>query len=177
MAVMAPKITGRPVRLLVMIITTLWFVCLTATSSSSVVSVMLRGGRGSDSSLSDGIKLNKLFIISWIKNYLIKLPTTEPYIADHQNVKSNFKLGQERGWQFWHYETKANCSTCWIQPMAFFLTSLQAVYNIINGDLYIEGNDIISLQPSKLKGPPRQNGILYYYCPAAPQPTSQLLIF
>ena len=119
--------------------------------------------------LSDGIKWNKLFIISWIKNYLIKLPTTEPYIADHQNVKSNFKLGPERGWQFWHYETKANCSTCWIQPVAFFFTSLQAVYNIINGDLYIEGNDIISLQPSKLKGPPRQTETLYYYCPADPQ--------
>ena len=53
--------------------------------------------------------------------------------------------------------------------MAFFFTSLQAVYNIINGDLYIEGNDIISLQPSKLKGPPRQTETLYYYCPADPQ--------
>ena len=61
--------------------------------------------------------------------------------------------------------------------MAFFLTSLQAVYNIINGDLYIEGNDIISLQPSKLKGPPGQNDTLYYYCPADPHRTSQLLVF
>ena len=30
----------------------------------------------------------------------------------------------------------------------FLFTTLQAVYNIINGDLYIKGNDI-SLQPSK----------------------------
>ena len=63
--------------------------------------------------------------------------------------------------------------------MAFFFTRLQAVYNIINGDLYIEGNDIISLQPSKLKGPPRQTETLYYYCPADPQcaAASQLLVF
>ena len=65
--------------------------------------------------------------------------------------------------------------------MAFFFTRLQAVYNIINGDLYIEGNDIFSLQPSKLKGSPSQTGTLSikYCCPADPQcvAASQLLVF